>query len=449
MQFARIVGAVLVLGSALSSGRALGDEPTPPAQPRTSSLMALAEQLKVTLGQVPQGTLVVVAPTKSDVPLTRADELSVRIAQIVAGKLSSRAHDKAIALATARSLAGRASSLIFVQPEIERGELRLVGDVFPVVSNGWERLKNPLPGPRAHAFVHGPVDAEIRSFLPLIPLEQGKVTKARHSETDVVAVACGDLDGDGSQEIVIVSLARVVVGRIVQAPRAPSTSSFRVEKMTAFHDLAPRLPSPLREPLGSAVLAADPGHGALLVGTSERGGVSLGPDLVPRHVLSGLPVAGSEGCASLDPEHAAFDGLRACGAQHPLRSVPSGLPPRFDAVAELTYVDAKGLPHTAIVTREPSARLKVRVDGAETFALEGAGAQVLLADLDLDGSPELVSTSSEGEDRVVVTTLDKAPRARLRLEAKDGVRALAACPPEAGAKPVLVAAVGQEVWLVR
>ena len=70
-------------------------------------------------------------------------------------------------------------------------------------------------------------------------------------------------------------------------------------------------------------------------------------------------------------------------------------------------------------------------------------------DLDLDGIPEIVTTAAEGDDRLVITSLEKAPRVRLRTEAKEGVRALAVCPPEAGGKPVLVAAVGQEVWLVR
>ncbi len=439
-----------VFGLVFLPRAASADSPIPPAPAaRASSIVALAESLKGALGAVPQGALVVVAPTRSDVPLSRGEELSVRIAQIVAGKVSARAHDKPALLGQARALAGRASSLVFVQPEIEKGELRLVGDVYPVITNGWERLKNPAPGPHAHAFARGPVDAEVRAFMPPIVIEQGKVTKAKHAEGEVLAVACGDVDGDGAQEIALVTLARVVVGRLVVSPTAPGASVFRVEKSVLFRDLASRLPTPLREPLGGAAVLGESVHGSLLVGTSERGGVSLGPDLRVRHVLSGLPVAGSEGCASLDAEHGAFDGLRACSGAHPMRVVPLGLPARFDAVSELSYVDGQGAPHSAVVTREPSAKLKVRIDGADVHAAEGVGGQVLLVDLDLDGSPELVSTAAEGDDRIVVTSLGRGPKVRLRLDAKEGVRALAACPPEALAKPVLVAAVGQEVWLVR
>lgn len=446
-RFARRACLGLALGILPAVVRA--DVPPAPMQVSRGALVVLADALKGALGPIPQGALLVVAPPKSDVALTRGEELSVRIGQIVSGKLGARAHEKSVQLGTARALAGRASSLVFVQPEIEKGELRLVGDVFPVVTNGWERLKNPVPGPSAHAFAHAPIDAEVRAFMPPIALEQVKVTKAKHAEGDIVALACGDIDADGAQEIALVSLAKVVVGRI--GPTSPASSAFRAEKTALFRDLGPRLAVPSREPLGGAIVLPEGGHGALLVGTSERGGMALGPDLRLRHMLTGLPVAGSFGCASLVPEMGAFDGLRACSTSHPLPGLvaPSALPPRFDAVAELAYVDARGAFHTAIVTREPSAKLRVRVDGAEVHSAEGVGAQVLLADLDLDGTPELVSTAAEGEDRILVTTLDRVPKVRLRLDAKEGVRALAACPPEAGARPVLVAAVGQEVWLVR
>jgi hypothetical protein len=426
------------------------DVPPAPLQAPRGALVVLADALKGALGPIPQGALLVVAPPKSDVALTHAEELSVRIGQVVSGKLGARAHEKSVQLGTARALAGRASSLVFVQPEIEKGELRLVGDVFPVMTNGWERLKNPVPGPSSHAFAHAPIDAEVRAFMPPIALEQGKITKAKHAEGDILAVACGDVDSDGAQEIALVSNAKVVLGRIGLGT-SPGSNVFRVEKTALFRELGPRLAVPARESLGGAIVLPAGGHGALLVGTSERGGMALGPDLRLRHMLTGLPVAGSLGCASLVPELGAFDGLRACSTSHPLPGLvaPSALPPRFDAIAELAYVDTRGAPHTAMVTREPSAKLRLRVDGAEVHTVEGAGAQVLLADLDLDGTPELVSTMAEGEDRIVVTTLDRVPKVRLRLDAKEGVRALAACPPEAGARPVLVAAVGQELWLVR
>lgn len=455
-----VAGVALLgaFGSFANVHTARADGPAAAATPRAvSAIVTVADGVRVGLGATPPGALVVVAPPKSDAPLTRGDDLSVRIAQIVAGKVGARAHEKAVQLGTARALAGRASSLVFVQPEIEKGELRLVADVYTVVKNSWERLKNPAPGPSAHAFASAPIDAEVRAFMPPLALEQGKVSRAKHGEGEIVALACGDVDGDGSLEIAFVSQARVALGRVVAGATAAAPPVVRVDRFVASRELGPRLAVPSREPLGGAVIVRGATHGALLVGTSERGGVSLGPDLVVRHVLSGVPVSGSMSCASLVPEQGAFDGLKACflardsqGASDVHEKVlDMPLPPRFDAISELRYVDTKGEGHRAVAIREPSAKLRVRVDGNEVLTMDGVGAQVLLADLDLDGIPEIVTTAAEGDDRLVITSLEKAPRVRLRTEAKEGVRALAVCPPEAGGKPVLVAAVGQEVWLVR
>jgi hypothetical protein len=80
------------------------------------------------------------------------------------------------------------------------------------------------------------------------------------------------------------------------------------------------------------------------------------------------------------------------------------------------------------------------------------GAQLALSDLDQDGVPE-IATSSEGSDDAVDVWSWPAEgadlEARLHLPAPAGVRALAACPPEEGGLPVLVAVVGSELWLIR
>jgi hypothetical protein len=88
--------------------------------------------------------------------------------------------------------------------------------------------------------------------------------------------------------------------------------------------------------------------------------------------------------------------------------------------------------------------------GADRQAIEGAGAQILAVDLDLDGTPEIVTTSDAAEDHVSVQTWDGgAPRVRARWPAPGGVQALAACPPEEKSAPALVVATATEVWLVR
>jgi hypothetical protein len=73
-------------------------------------------------------------------------------------------------------------------------------------------------------------------------------------------------------------------------------------------------------------------------------------------------------------------------------------------------------------------------------------------DLDLDGTPEVITTSdgSGPDDLVLVSSFAKGVLTpRLRFPAKDGVRAIGVCPPEEKGVPGVVAVVGNEVWIVR
>jgi hypothetical protein len=75
-----------------------------------------------------------------------------------------------------------------------------------------------------------------------------------------------------------------------------------------------------------------------------------------------------------------------------------------------------------------------------------------VGDLDEDGVPEIVTGAEAPDDALDVWSVaaDGAElRPRLHLPAPGGVRALAVCPPEEGSEPVLVAVVGNELWLVR
>jgi len=449
-----VVAVVAAIGIGLAPLQSSADPRPPAPTPPVSALVAVADELSAQLarsGGLPaSGALVVAQAPKSDVALVRPEELALRVGQVIAGRLRAHAHDKTAPLAAARTIAGRATGLVFVQIELERGTLRVTADVYPAVTNSWERLKNPLPGPRAHGFARAPIDAEIRVFLPPILLERAKASRAPHAEGDLLAVACGDLDGDGGLELVLLSRGRAAVGRV-------GPSGFMAEKTVLLRDLTTRAAVPFREPLGAAFISAPAwraGGAALVLGTTDRGGVALTADLAAHHLFAGLPV-GAEGlCATLAPDHGSLDGLAPCPALGQARGglhaeATAALPARFDAISALRYADASGRAHHAVAVREPSGRLHVRVDGADVLIQEGAGAQVLLADLDLDGVPELVTTADTGEDRIVVSSLGAGARARLRLEAKEGVRALGACPAELGGAPTLVAAVGEEVWLVR
>ena len=434
--------------------------PAPPPQvaaPRTGAIVHLATEIASALGQVPAGALVAVSPLVSDMPAPKGDELAVRLATQLAGRLgAAQAHPAPVTLPVARGVSGRAASLVYVQLELVKGELRATADLYPVVSNGWERLRNPAPGPRAHGFAGAAIDAEVRTFLQPIVLEQASLHKAKHEEVDVLAVGCGDLDVDGGLEIVLATRTRVVVGKL-------AGGKLVVTRATPWAQLASRAPVPLREPLASVVVSPRVHRGEVFLGSTDRGSVALDAALLAKRQLSGLPIVGADGdaCVAPIPDASAFDGPGiACT---PAAPVGKGDPPavltlpapRFDAVASLDLVGKDGSVTQIVAAREPSGRLKLRrSDGSgktQEAPIEGAGAQVVLADLDLDGYPEVVVSADAPEaDALIVWSWKSGGLVqRLKYPTKDPVRAVAACPPEERGAPALVAVVGSEVWLVR
>jgi hypothetical protein len=406
---------------------------------------AVAQEAAQGLGKTPSSSVVVAAPLLTDQIAPRGEDLALRIAALVAGKLGAGAHAHAqtAQLATARAIAGRATALVYVQTEVSRGDLRTTVDVYAATANAWDRIRNPLPSPTGHAFATAKIDAEVRAFLVPLMLEQASVHRARHDEGDVLAVACGDLDGDGGDELVLVSRTRVAVGRI-------KGERFVAERAVLWSALGPGAPVTLREPLAGAVIVA----GALDVGTTDRGSVALTADFVGHAPIAGLPAWGVDGvvCLAPQPSAGAFDGAPfdcIAGDSRPRLAVPA---PRFDTFAAANVVDVGGSVRSVIAVREPSGKLILK-DGDTQVAPEGVyGAQLAVLDFDQDGIPDL-ATSIDGPDDALNVWTWSGPgpelRGRLHLAAPGGVRALAVCPSEEHGQPALVAVVGPEVWLVR
>jgi hypothetical protein len=391
-------------------------------------------------------SVVVAGPLASDQTAPRGDDLSLRVAALLAGRMGggARAHPATVRLGTARAVAGRAAALVYVQTTIGNGDLRLTADVYPTMANAWDRIRNPLPAPASHAFASAPVDAEVRTFLAPLLLEQAQIERAHHEEGDVLAVACGDLDGDGGVELAIVSRSRVALGRL-------RGGAFVVERAAPWTALALRAPILMREPLAGAVVT----RGSLDVGTTERGSVALGPDLGSPRTLVGVPAWGGDGAVCLTPEPSAgaFDGAPVdCAVNRdpkPALAVPA---PRFDAFAAAQVADASGTTSLVVAVREPSGKLRVKRGDAVVVADGPIGAAIALGDLDQDGSPEIATASEVPDDAIVVSTLAPSAteaRPRLRIRVPEAVRALAVCPPEEHARPALIAIVGNEVWVVR
>lgn len=423
---------------------ALGLVALAPAQARASCIVGVAERTTSALGSIPAGALVVAAPLETDVALAaqgghdRASELAVRVAALVAGKIAGASvHPRVASLDDARSIAARASRLVYVRAQIEKSQLRVTVDAYPTVRNVWDRARLPPPPASAHAYAVEPIDAEVRAFFPPIPLVLGKVTKATGADADVVAAACGDLDGDGAPEILLVGRQRIALARL-------RAGKLDVARTVAWSALAKRAPVPLREPLGGAEIDV----GGALVGSSDRGAVALDANLAsPRPLAGGLPV-GAGLCAPISTSRLGFEPIRACDAPPASRHGTEA----FDAVAAFHLGSPMG--KDVLVTATTSGgKLSLRIGDVEKATFDDAGAQVALLDADLDGAPEVAFSSNAtapASDSLTIATIgDHGPRVLGKIAAPAGVRALAACPPMDGGAGAIVAVVGSEVWLVR
>jgi hypothetical protein len=406
----------------------------------------VAQGATQSLGQTPASSAVVAAPLATDEPAPRGEELALRMAALVAGRIgaTARAHPQTAQLGPARAIAGRASALVYVQTEISKGDLRATVDVYPSMANAWDRIRNPLPSPIGHAFASLKIDAEVRSFLAPLVLEQASVHRARHDERDVLAAACGDVDGDGGSEIVLVSRERIAMGRV-------RGGRFVVERTAPWSELAPRASMPMREPLAGAVAV----EGSVAVGSTERGFLSLTADFVAHTPLPGVPAWGGDGvvCLMPEPSAGAFDGAPFdCALSRDVRPKMAVPAPRFDAFAAGAIADVQGNTRSVVAVREPGGKLKLKLGDAAVPAPDGTfGAQLAVFDLDQDGAPEIAASGDGPDDAVDIWTFSEGanPRARLHFAAPAGVRALAVCPAEEHGEPVLVAVVGNELWLVR
>ena len=443
--------------------RASAQPPPAPPAPRAPSQAAIArvvEALAQGIGRPKTRALVTSAPLVTDTPAPRAAELTAQLTAQLAGRRGpgSRARAEPTLLPAAREAARAEGALIHLTVEIAAGKLRVSADLFPVPRSVWGKIRDPEPGPLAHAFAEAPLDAEVRAYLAPIPIVTASVDRAKNFEGDVVALACGDLDHDGSIEIVAVSRRRVTTERLRGGRVRPIVSR-------AFTDLAPVAPAPLREPIGFATLVAPTGGPWLLdVGLTDRArSVRLDGDL--RVVASFPGVAVPDGGASACTRLAGLvitGPLVSCvpGDPAPIAGSVGG---QYDAFASARLVSARGRDYAVWAGRERGA-LELRDDAGHRSGLESVGAQLAVGDLDQDGEPEIISsldTLNPLEDAVVVRSWRRdapvppgaGPSARLfeslRIPAAAGVRALAVCPPDGPGHTPFVVATADEIWVVR
>jgi hypothetical protein len=350
---------------------------------------------------------------------------------------------RALPGASTRAEARGASLLVLVAIEIAGGEVRVVADTHPSPRGFWDRVRGWREAPGAHAFASRHLDGEIASFLPLVPLVATRIDKATNPTPDVVALACGDVDADSSLEILVVGRRKIQLGRVRQSRFVPHAE-------VLWAALTPIAPAPLREPIASAEITAE--H-FLAVGSTDRdSGWLLSPTLTPvRRLDASVPWA-KVGCLVRTGIAIGLPGPCERGGR---THFAVGNVPLTDAVAAGVAVNPAGKVRTLVAWRAPGdGAVTLHDDASHTARVPNAGAALAIADLDLDGVPELIAsenTSNPENDALVLRSWseDGTLRERLRVPVPGGIRALAACPAEATGILPLVVATPTALWIIR
>ncbi|HYO71741.1 MAG TPA: VCBS repeat-containing protein, partial [Archangium sp.] len=385
------------MSRALAAALLLAALPAPAAQTPAPPPAATAAPATPALERLAQAVATDVRAMKPEAPVALhlsggAPELRRAFGTLLASRLASAGLAPLILEApspeAAETLARKqgARALVRLSLSVEAGELRARGDAFGTWVNFWSgRTATRAPSPAAAIAQAVETDAAALALAAVEPPRTPTPTTEgprplrllgavlARLPSPPAALAAGDLDGDGKDEVAVLTAHAVHV--------FTAEGSLLAERSL---DVLPPGPAPTREPFGAlAVLSGPPrlaawstrfAHGEVLTlengalrGVSRLEAVPLGPEARGSFML---------GQTAFAPEVRLGTGEQ-----------------RLAVTSRFTTFSAAN-----------SRLLLVHPDGAASFfaqpsvapvPLSGLGAGSALGDLDGDGTPELLTTSPE------------------------------------------------------
>jgi hypothetical protein len=397
----------------------------------------------------------------------RGEKLAAALLELAKARYRSAPGVRSLDLATGAEVpepetvgAARGVDLaLFLDVDVAEGFLVLAGDLVVTDDTPWAGAAAgaaPHVSPvAAKIFARERLDAELRFLLGAVPTKRGgklRVDVYPQEGRDVLALAVGDLDGDGHSELVVLERERIRVLRWLLPGDAPAKAAdpdaplaFGAVAAASFAAL-PHGGERSRDAVGTLLLAELDGAArppAILARTSDLAGTQAfrfaGGALVAGERWAGWPIAvypdggrtiwlGAElgtGSAVFGPG-LPVEAVAADGTRTRLDSVDAGA--AFVARVRRDVHGADGA-RPVVATVDEMGRLAV-ADGDAVARWAGpVGFALDVGDLDDDGKPEVAvaggATPGDPDELLLLDVNRGAIKERWRSGAVDGeVRAV-------------------------